>query len=344
VRDLKKIYILGTTRETGKMIEALVSNFTISGIITLKNSSTFEGVSGYINLRNFSNKFNIPLYEVSTYSIKDKIDKSLLTKLKIDILIVFGWQRLIPLWLLDHVSIAAIGVHGSADGITKGRGRSPLNWSLILGARKFYFSLFQLTDGIDSGNVISSESFPISSTDDINSLYSKLTTKSAVLITDFLINPIKLLQLAKKQKGEAYYFPKRVAEDGAIDWGARSTSIRNLVRALNKPYPGAFTFFGSQKIYVWKVERALKLNSQHKLIPGNVIFNKDNKQFTVITGDGSINILDYECDSPLEITEGNSFKSYSEKEILSNVIHRHYQTYPNYAISPRLVKYWNSLK
>lgn len=337
------IYVLGTTIETGNLVEGLASKFNISGVITLKSATNINNISGYSNLTDLLNKRNIPIYEVESYTLKNDNDLKLITELNIDILIVYGWQRLIPAWLLKHVSIAAVGVHGSPDGITAGRGRSPQNWSLILGANKFYFSLFQLSEGIDSGNIITSSSYSILAQDDICTLYRKLTEISVKLISNFLLDPIAFLETSKIQKGLAYYYPKRISTDGGIDWRANSESIHNLVRALTKPYPGAFTFYRHQKICIWKIEIILDSNSSVKQNPGVIISKSGRSDICVSTHDGYINILEYDCDSPLDIQEGDSFISHSERQILGGIIERHYQTYPNLPISPRLLNYWESL-
>ncbi len=53
---------------------------------------------------------------------------------------------------------------------------------------------------------------------------------------------------------EATYFGGRTAEDGAIDWSQSATAIHNLVRAVSRPYPGAFTYAGQRKLLIWEVE------------------------------------------------------------------------------------------
>ncbi len=339
----ENIYILGTTLQTGNLIKNLKSKFSIAGVITLKSSASSKDVAGYINLNNFVSKYKIPVYEVENYSLKDKKDKNLIIDLKIDILIVFGWQRLVPSWLLQHVSVAAVGVHGSPDGITQGRGRSPQNWSLILGAHKFHFSLFRISEGIDSGNIIASTSYSISLNDDIASMYDNLTVMSVELISNFLLNPFKHLESSKSQVGVPYYYPKRIATDGAIDWRSNSESIHNLIRALTKPYPGAFTYYQNQKIFIWKAELIYNINITKKQNPGVIISKNLENNLCVATGNGYINVMEYDCDSPIEIEEGETLLSCSEKEIIGNIIQRHYQAHPELTISPRLLNYWRTL-
>jgi methionyl-tRNA formyltransferase len=47
-------------------------------------------------------------------------------------------------------------------------------------------------------------------------------------------------------------WPKRVPADGIIDWETRAPYLHDWVRAQTRPYPGAFTFFGDEKVVVWR--------------------------------------------------------------------------------------------
>jgi methionyl-tRNA formyltransferase len=62
------------------------------------------------------------------------------------------------------------------------------------------------------------------------------------------------LKLTIQNHELASYFGKRVPEDGQINWSWQKERIRNWVRALTFPYPGAFTFFDGVKIIIDEVE------------------------------------------------------------------------------------------
>lgn len=47
---------------------------------------------------------------------------------------------------------------------------------------------------------------------------------------------------------------KRTPDDGLINWNKPLEDIYNLVRAVTHPYPGAFTFNGLNKIYIWEAQ------------------------------------------------------------------------------------------
>jgi methionyl-tRNA formyltransferase len=47
-------------------------------------------------------------------------------------------------------------------------------------------------------------------------------------------------------------WPKRTPADGIIDWETRAPYLYDWVRAQTRPYPGAFTFLGDEKVVVWR--------------------------------------------------------------------------------------------
>ena len=88
------------------------------------------GVSGYADLRPLAAEHRIPVYVPQSYALNDARDIAFFEQNRFRLLIQGGWQRLFPENILATLSLGAVGVHGSGDFLPKGRGRSPLNWSL----------------------------------------------------------------------------------------------------------------------------------------------------------------------------------------------------------------------
>ena len=74
--------------------------------------------------------------------------------------------------ILETIKICGIGSHGSSELLPKGRGRSPVNWSIIEGKKQFNLQLFMLTPGIDDGDIIYHETFDINEWDTCKSCWS----------------------------------------------------------------------------------------------------------------------------------------------------------------------------
>lgn len=62
------------------------------------------------------------------------------------------------------------------------------------------------------------------------------------------------VELIKQDNTKASYFEKRTSEDGRINFEWQKERIYNWVRALSKPYPGAFAYIGANKIIIHKLE------------------------------------------------------------------------------------------
>jgi len=102
-------------------------------------------------------------------------------------MIVHGWQRLIPGNVLANFERGAVGLHGSAFGLPAGRGRSPMNWSLIEDLDRFLLSALHLDEGADSGGLIATKKFDITDRDTIRTMYYSSSSATQELFDDILV-------------------------------------------------------------------------------------------------------------------------------------------------------------
>ena len=212
-------------------------------------------VSGYADLRPTAKRLGIDVYEAEGYSLTSAADQAWFEAGGFDLLIQGGWQRLFPESILATLRVGAVGVHGSADLLPKGRGRSPLNWSIIEGRRRFIVQFFLMTSGVDDGPVFDAAEMDITPFDTIRTLYFK----NALLTVRALQRSIPGLldgTLPKRpQLGTPSFYPKRTPADGRIDWEAMDVwQIHDLVRALTRPYPGAFASLDGADRRIWRAQ------------------------------------------------------------------------------------------
>lgn len=211
-------------------------------------------VSGYADFQPMAAKYGIPVYVPRTYSLDAPEDIAFFERHKFRLLIQGGWQRLFPNAVLSSLELGAVGVHGSSDFLPKGRGRSPLNWSLIEARCRFLMHLFLMASGADDGDVFDVEDFDINPFDDIETLYFK----NAIVTRRMMLRSIPKLLAGElipwKQSGEPTYYPKRSPDDGRIDWEKMDfMEIYHFVRAQTRPYPGAFGMVDGKAIRFWRV-------------------------------------------------------------------------------------------
>jgi methionyl-tRNA formyltransferase len=291
----KRVGVVGSKHTTGDLILGLErESYTFDYAITLPPEKAAEqNVAGFQDLRPLLEERNIPYYQPRKYSLNSEKDKASLLDLKLDLLFVAGWQRLIPNWWLESLSIGAFGMHGSSRPLPHGRGRSPMNWSIIQGKDIFYTHLFKYEPGVDDGPVVGVQTFDINPYDTCLTLHHKNMIAMRQLCVKHL--PSLLEGTAKFQtqpKEGATYYPKREAEDGLIFWEAMKTEeVSNLIRAVTHPFPGAFAFLDnqlSQKVFLW---RAIPFDTRLQwpgAEPGHIAEVFSDGSFVVKTQDSTL--------------------------------------------------------
>ena len=269
-------------------------------------------VSGFKGLSVLREKYGIEVFEAESYGLKDERTLRFFEENTFDLGISMGWQRLIPKQVLDAFQYGVYGFHGNAGYLPFGRGRSPLNWSMILGDTRFNLNLFRYDEHADSPNVFKTQMFQISPHDDIRTAQYKNMICSKNLIRRL----IAAYAAAKESGGQIpvrtsskdfdSWYEKRTAKDGKIDFHARTREIYNLIRGVAAPFPGAFCYVKSvsqaitedspagvpsdlpqEKVVIWEAKPFDEMIDFSAYAPGEVIDVFDGKP-VIRTVDGSI--------------------------------------------------------
>ncbi|GIV33635.1 MAG: formyltransferase [Chitinophagales bacterium] len=292
-----------------EIIEFLLKRgIAFSYFVTLtEEKARQQNVSGYKRFDDLAAAYHIPVYYARKYSLQSQEDLEFFEQNRFDLLIQGGWQRLFPEAILNTLSIGAVGGHGSAEFLPKGRGRSPLNWSLIEGQKRFILQYFLMTPNADDGNVFHYEFFDITEWDDIRTLYYKNALVTARVLLQWIPRLLSGNFTSVPQTGEPTYYPKRSPEDGLINWNQNPLQIYNLVRALTRPYPGAFTLLNKEKVYIWKAQPFdFKIDDPAWRI-GEIVKVFHTGDFVVKCFGGTLLVTDYTSPSA-EIKEGILFE------------------------------------
>ena len=240
--------------EAGKNCLGLVKGaIAIDYVVTIDpQTAARANVSGYVD---FSDA-GIPVRHVHQYSMKDPRDGQMIKALAPRLVIVNGWNRLIPRPILDLPQRACVGFHGSWKPLPFGRGRSPITWALLRGETEFFLHLFHLDEGIDSGDVIDTARFDITPHDTCASVHGKVAIVSAQLLMRNVARILDGTASRTPQTGEPTYLPKLTPAVGLIDWTVPMEGICNLVRATTRPYGGAYSnidYRGTRvKMFIWE--------------------------------------------------------------------------------------------
>ncbi len=168
-----------------------------------------------------------------------------------DFLFSFYYRALLPDVVLSVAKRGAFNLHGSL--LPKYRGRAPVNWVLVNGESETGVSLHYMTSRADAGDIVGQAKVAIADEDDARTLQQKLLVAGAELLKAVL--PLIAKGTAPRQVQDlaaGSYFGRRTPDDGRIDWKRGASVVRNLVRAVARPFPGAFSAAAGRKFLVWE--------------------------------------------------------------------------------------------
>lgn len=231
-----------------------------------------------------------------------------LGEVEIPVCLVAGWYHMLPRHFRNRFPHGCIGFHASL--LPQLRGGAPLNWAILTGLETTGVTMLQLEDGVDDGPVYGQKSFPISPRTTIADLITASGEACAALVDELLPSILSGSAHPVAQQGAPSYGLQRQPEDGRIQWSSTSESIDRLVRAVGRPYPGAFSYLDGQHISIWRTEQ---LNNPPRVFgcPGQIARLPDVEFPCVVTGDGIIAVV--EATDPTGVCAIRSIKRANQK-------------------------------
>jgi methionyl-tRNA formyltransferase len=176
-----------------------------------------------------------------------------------ELIFVVGWSQLVR---EPFIALAREGVFGMHPTLLpRHRGRAPIPWAILSGLARTGVTLFEIVDATaDSGAIVGQLVVDIAPDETATTLFERIAVAHVDLIGKYV--PQLLSRSAPRTPQDptrTSSWPKRVPADGIIDWETRAPYLYDWVRAQTRPYPGAFTYLGNEKVVVWKA-RAVELD------------------------------------------------------------------------------------
>jgi methionyl-tRNA formyltransferase len=206
-----------------------------------------------------------------------------IAELRPDLILSFYYRHMLPETVLALPRLGAFNMHGSL--LPKYRGRVPINWAIIHGETETGATLHHMVKRADAGDIVDQERVPIGPSDTARTVFDKVTQAARAVLARQLDGLITGTAPRRRQdETQATYFGGRRPEDGRIDWSQDTTRIFNLIRAVNHPYPGAYTDIDDKRLFIWWAQPGRDKGS----VPGEVL---SASPLVIATGDGSLEIL-----------------------------------------------------
>jgi methionyl-tRNA formyltransferase len=251
----------GTPRFAVPTLDRLVeAGFHVDLVVTQPDRPKGRGLELVSSpVKKCAQKLELPITQPE--SIKNNDDfRAQLTNLKSDAIVVVGYGRIIPQWMLDLPPLGNINLHASL--LPKYRGAAPIQWALARGETITGVTTMKIDAGLDTGDILLQREIPIAPNDTAETLAPKLAAVGA----DLTVTTLRGLQTSTlpprpQDHTQATIAPILKKEDGLIDFSRPAAEILNRMRGF-QPWPGAYSTFRGKNLQVWQgaaLDRALPL-------------------------------------------------------------------------------------
>ncbi|EKC2027238.1 bifunctional UDP-4-amino-4-deoxy-L-arabinose formyltransferase/UDP-glucuronic acid oxidase ArnA [Salmonella enterica] len=227
-------------------------------------------------------ELGIPVYAPDNVNHPIWVDR--IAELAPDIIFSFYYRNLLSEEILHLAPAGAFNLHGSL--LPAYRGRAPLNWVLVNGESETGVTLHRMVKRADAGEIVASQRVAIAQDDVALTLHHKLCQAARQLLNSILPT-MKCgdIPSVPQRESDSTYYGRRRPEDGLIDWHKPVSTVHNLVRAVAAPWPGAFSYNGSQKFTIWSSRMCPDAQGA---LPGSVI---SVSPLRVACADGALEII-----------------------------------------------------
>jgi methionyl-tRNA formyltransferase len=281
------VVFCGTPRFAVPSLNKLVeAGFAVSLVVTQPDKPRGRGLElAFSPVKQAAVELGLPVIQPEKIKNNDQL-RSRLNALRPEAIVVVGYGRIIPQWMIDLPPLGNLNVHASL--LPKYRGAAPIQWAIASGESITGVTIMRIDAGLDTGDILLQQETPILVEDTAETLAPRLAQIGANLMIETLRGLESGNIAAKPQDhSKASLAPILRKEDGLIDFKRAAVEIWNRLRGF-QPWPGAYTSFRGKHL---QIHAAKPLPSVHNLSPAEIAVKEDH----LIVGCGN--------DSALEITE-----------------------------------------
>jgi len=254
----------GTPRFAVPTLEKLVgAGFRIHLVVTQPDRPKGRGLELVASpVKESALKLNLPITQPDRIKTNDEF-RAQLTDLNPDAIIIVGYGRIIPPWMLDLPPLGNINLHASL--LPKYRGAAPIQWAIANGETVTGVTTMRIDAGLDTGDILLQRELAIAPEDTAETLSPRL----ALVGADLVVETLRSLQSGNlrprpQDNSQASLAPILKKEDGLVDFSRSAADIFNRIRGF-QPWPGAYTKFRGKNLQILKARPAPRALSPAEL-------------------------------------------------------------------------------
>jgi methionyl-tRNA formyltransferase len=245
----------GTPRFAVPTLEKLVeAGFRVHLVVTQPDRPKGRGLELVASpVKESALRLSLPITQPDRIKTNDEF-RAQLTALKPDAIIVVGYGRIIPQWMLDLPLLGNINLHASL--LPKYRGAAPIQWAIANGETITGVSTMRIDAGLDTGDILLQHEIPVAPDDTSETIAPRLASIGA----DLTVQTLRGLQTGNIQpqpqnSALATLAPILKKEDGLVDFSRSASESFNRIRGF-QPWPGAYTKFRGKTLQILRARPA----------------------------------------------------------------------------------------
>lgn len=223
----------------------------------------------------------LPVYQPE--KIGGSMELDAIIALEADVIITAAFGQFLPEKLIQSPKFGAVNVHASL--LPKYRGGAPVHYSIMKGDNETGVTIMEMVKKMDAGDILSQGAIPILPTDDVGSMFDKLSLLGRDLLLETLPRLIKgEITPLKQDESRVTYSPNITREEEKIDFNKTAEEIDWQVRGM-RPWPVAYTIYHDTRWKLWDV--SVVRDEVTSEAPG-VIIKKDKQSLWISCGAGTV--------------------------------------------------------
>jgi methionyl-tRNA formyltransferase len=267
-----KLVFCGTPRFSVPTLERLVdSGFHVQLVVTQPDRPKGRGLATvYSPVKQCALNLRLPVIQPERIKNNDEF-RAQLTDLKSDAIIVVGYGRIIPQWMVDLPPLGNINLHASL--LQKYRGAAPVQWAIANGESVTGVTTMKIDAGLDTGDILLQQQLPIASNDTSETRAPKLAAMGAELMVKTLLGLENgTIDPRPQDHTRASLAPILKKEDGLVDFSRSALEILNRMRGF-QPWPGAYSKFRGKILQIWNAAAIGRVQPRSELnVEGDHLF------------------------------------------------------------------------
>jgi methionyl-tRNA formyltransferase len=244
------------------------SGFSVSLVVTQPDRPRGRGMElAPSPVKQKALEFGLPITQPEKIRDNDEF-RARLTSIRPDAIVVVGYGRIIPQWMIELPRLGNINLHASF--LPKYRGAAPIQWAIARGESVTGVTTMRIDAGLDTGDILLQIEVLIAPEDTAENL----TPRLAAIGADLMVETLRGLAAGTvhphpQDHSLATLAPTLKKEDGRIDFHRNAQEIWNRLRGF-QPWPGAFTSFRGKTFNVWEARPI-----DAKAAPGELAIDDD---------------------------------------------------------------------